>query len=247
MMEFKILTQPEQIFYKDEGGKRSYLTTRICLNRTNRKNIELIFELYYESEVMVEKYDQNILTIVGKDRINPIIFNHIDEYIDINFRINKVSRRKDGRRFKLYIKADKVKGVFTDPIRVLSKRKKIYTSVSNKRSRSSSEELESMRTQTHHLRHEISELKNAMFGIHKQLYEVTEMMKRPRIIINNTQYNNTNNTRLDSFSPFSREFDVDTFIKTNLIANEAFKPQFEFPHEIDTPSLFPEIEELKEY
>lgn len=138
-----VVKQPNPEFYKDEGGKSNYLTTTITLleydengklTRTPNEafvSLPLRVSLYFESESRVEDRDQDILRFVGNE-YDKIEIRGDNRNAVVKFRLEKVSRRKDGQRFKLKIEVDpeKAKGhpwtvnpAFTNPICVLSKRK----------------------------------------------------------------------------------------------------------------------------
>ncbi|KDO17905.1 hypothetical protein SPRG_16688 [Saprolegnia parasitica CBS 223.65] len=138
-----VTKQPPSEFYKDEGGRSNYLTTEISLLEFNCKKelvrsssraftpIPLRVSLYYESGKRVDESDQDIFRFVG-DEYDAIVIRDDTRSATIHFRLEKVSRRKDGQRFKLKIEPyveqcpvnlDDLAPVFTTAICVLSKRK----------------------------------------------------------------------------------------------------------------------------
>jgi len=137
--------QPVNEFYKDEGGKGNWMSCVLVLKGVSlplAKRFELQPVLFFESGVQVESHDQKIL------RVKPILsaedISELGENVDIEptavpvkfdaatgetvaqFRIEKVSRRKDNQKFMVQWE---VKGhpnfgrVFTTPVTVYSKRK----------------------------------------------------------------------------------------------------------------------------
>jgi hypothetical protein len=124
------LEQPSETFYKDEGGKSSCLKFVVRLQGIPAHEFEdfaLKASLYFESG---EEVTEDLLTIVG-NQYEPIMINEHDGQATICFRVEKVSRRKDNQRFKIFVEPDiknyplakGIAGVFCDPIMVLSKRK----------------------------------------------------------------------------------------------------------------------------
>jgi len=99
--------------------------------------VELIASLYYESGIRVEENDQKILRVRCGNSVQDketygdglLIIPKTGE-AQVEFRIEKVSRRKDNQNFMLQLKiapgvrgADAIDPVFSPPITVLSKRK----------------------------------------------------------------------------------------------------------------------------
>ncbi len=107
-----------QITVKIEGGLSS-------------EPIPLVLSIFYENEVRVEEREQNILHVLTKTP-SDLCINPGSTTCSFKIRIEKVSRRKDGQRFKVRCDADTekmkssggfIEGCFTTPITVLSKRK----------------------------------------------------------------------------------------------------------------------------
>lgn len=95
------------------------------------QTVTLKVSLYYESDVRVEDKEQSIL-VLCKSEYSAYTLTPAKLEETIDFRIEKVSRRKDGQRFKVCVEPDysqaKPKGVvlqavLSDPINVMSKRK----------------------------------------------------------------------------------------------------------------------------
>lgn len=134
-----ILEQPSSTFYKDEGGKSNHMTTRATLlldspKHQQRKeklpggNVWLKPRLVYESGDDVEDADE----IFKVFSVEPNCVSTTDEEVVVKFRIEKVSRRKDGKKFKISFDAQyeesqhrniAIVSALTEPIIVLSKRK----------------------------------------------------------------------------------------------------------------------------
>lgn len=133
-------------FYKDEGGKMNHISMIVRLEPLRKdinQPIKLEASLYYESETRVEEKDQDILNILVQEgeilEIDPI-----SGTCEMRFRLEKVSRRKDGQRFKVKVEAasriSNIQPAFSQPICVYSKRKHDRSHESNKRSKMSTEE-----------------------------------------------------------------------------------------------------------
>ncbi len=105
--------------------------------------VPLKVDLYFESEQRVEESDQSILNLL-KSEYETYTLSPAEPTVTISFRLEKVSRRKDGQRFKLHVApalddmpADARKavvdaagspaaakhGVFTTAVVVMSKRR----------------------------------------------------------------------------------------------------------------------------
>lgn len=138
-----ITKQPASEFYKDEGGKANALEVEVTLvefdelgesARSPDKefiDIPLRILLFFESGKRVDDADQDIFRFVGND-YDSVVIRAASRKALVQFRLEKVSRRKDGQRFKLRIEVDQeqctanvadLTPVFTNAICVLSKRK----------------------------------------------------------------------------------------------------------------------------
>ncbi|KAG7386500.1 hypothetical protein PHYPSEUDO_015600 [Phytophthora pseudosyringae] len=138
-----ITKQPASEFYKDEGGKANALEVEVTLVEFNELgeparspdkefvDIPLRILLFFESGKRVDDTDQEIFRFVGNDYDSVVIRASTRKAL-VQFRLEKVSRRKDGQRFKLRIEVDQeqctanvadLTPVFTNAICVLSKRK----------------------------------------------------------------------------------------------------------------------------
>ncbi|OWZ22966.1 hypothetical protein PHMEG_0002240 [Phytophthora megakarya] len=138
-----ITKQPASEFYKDEGGKANALEVEVTLVEFNELgepartpdnefiDIPLRILLFFESGKRVDDTDQEIFRFVGND-YDSVVIRATTRKALVQFRLEKVSRRKDGQRFKLRIEVDQeqctanvadLTPVFTNAICVLSKRK----------------------------------------------------------------------------------------------------------------------------
>ena len=138
-MSLTIVSQPEPVFFKDEGGKKNYLIAVVKYQSKDKKDkfakhIPMRAILYYESGAPVESNDQDILKVKDSEKKVGIMLDpNAADGEKVYFRIEKVSRRKDNQKFMLqlsvdanYPGADEFKGIepaMTHPINVLSKRK----------------------------------------------------------------------------------------------------------------------------
>lgn len=130
--------EPNNIFYKDEGGKSNFLSaTCLVKSSTSSKtfpigNLKLCPRLVYESGAEIED-EEEIFNVLSVD---PKTITSTNEIFTVNFRVEKVSRRKDGKRFKVrfdinkdsshllnYVSVAGTRCIETQAITVLSKRK----------------------------------------------------------------------------------------------------------------------------
>lgn len=149
-----VTKQPSSEFYKDEGGKANSLDVEVTLVEFNELgeparspdeefiDIPLRILLFFESGKRVDDTDQEIFRFVGND-YDSVVIRAQSRKASVQFRLEKVSRRKDGQRFKLRIEVDQeqctanvadLTPIFTNAICVLSKRKHhggSYNSASN--------------------------------------------------------------------------------------------------------------------
>jgi hypothetical protein len=120
---------------QDEGGRSNKLrmVVRHPLGSDLDVDVALEFELYYESGRIVEARDQNILNLCKPDYDPWTLQAGVGE-TEIEFRLEKVSRRKDGQRFRVAVRPAapaegatsaplKAGEVFTRAICVMSKRR----------------------------------------------------------------------------------------------------------------------------
>jgi len=133
-----VIEEPNSTFYKDEGGKSNHLVAVMRLGRDDKMSgrlsqshwPDISCKLHYENYQKVEDGD-GILNIIAIEK-NVLQSSREMEYT-VRYRIEKVSRRKDGRRFRLRCaplperelgtgEEDK-DGVYTEATNVLSKRK----------------------------------------------------------------------------------------------------------------------------
>ena len=128
-----IIEQPSHKFWKDEGGKNSYLYVTLKYNGNSTINIPLIASLYYEGGLKVEQGNANILSLNNCEN-KKFQYNISNKCKKVGFRIDKVSRRLDNRKLFVKFEVDKenkhvnkslkeINSINTIPITVLSKRK----------------------------------------------------------------------------------------------------------------------------
>lgn len=93
------------------------------------QQVKLKCSLHYESDTPVEDKEADILSVMNP---RSLYIGPDSPSCVVEFRIEKVSRRKDGQRFKLLVEPDysdgarvrtTLQGVFSTPINVMSKRK----------------------------------------------------------------------------------------------------------------------------
>lgn len=142
---FAITSQPLSTFYKDEGGKKNCLITVIKVEnlRTNGTPINFDKMIYvpavaticYESGEEVEEKHQYILKLVNESGPHTLNVPADGTEKKILFRIDKVSRRFDSRKFVVRFSAQEsgalagnhdfsaLAETTTTPVEVFSKRK----------------------------------------------------------------------------------------------------------------------------
>ncbi|GLD99894.1 hypothetical protein PINS_up008622 [Pythium insidiosum] len=125
------------------GGKSNALEVEVTLVEFNELgepsrspddefvDIPLRILLFFESGKRVDDSDQEIFRFVGNE-YDSVVIRAATRKALVQFRLEKVSRRKDGQRFKLRIEVDEeqctanvadLTPIFTNAICVLSKRK----------------------------------------------------------------------------------------------------------------------------
>ena len=106
-MSLTIVSQPEPVFFKDEGGKKNYLIAAVKYQSKDKKDkftkhIPMRAILYYESGAPVESNDQDILKVKDSEKKVGIMLDpNAADGEKVYFRIEKVSRRKDNQKFML--------------------------------------------------------------------------------------------------------------------------------------------------
>jgi hypothetical protein len=142
----EITAQPNSIFYKDEGGKANHLwgvmrvvrkdNTVASFDAAEFKQLKSLFNfvLCFESKKVVEDGAEIFSTRdVVPQPLKPDEWTNgkVSEFM-FKFRIDKVSRRKDGQHFSVRCELNKHESIldgadvnfcYTTPINVLSKRK----------------------------------------------------------------------------------------------------------------------------
>ena len=129
----RVVAQPEAEFFKDEGGKLSCLSVTVEAPASYIcAPVALRCTLYYENGVRVDEADQRIL-VVTSHKFEPCVLTPAAPRVTITYRIEKVSRRKDNHRFRVYVEpvyaegcappAAFLRGVLSGPTCVMSKRK----------------------------------------------------------------------------------------------------------------------------
>lgn len=129
-----LIHQSTTEFWKDMGGmEKNHITIQLKLEGVPPNvyvPLSIKSTLYFESGKCVEEREQHILNVMAK---NKYILPTIDQNTmtaTINFRLEKVSRRKDGQRFKVLFELDSsnpsiaalnIQPVFSHPIYVYSK------------------------------------------------------------------------------------------------------------------------------
>ncbi|TDH64731.1 hypothetical protein CCR75_001374 [Bremia lactucae] len=200
-----ITKQPASEFYKDEGGKANALEVEVTLVEFNELgeparsldkefiDIPLRILLFFESGKRVDDTDQEIFRFVGND-YDSIVIRASSRKALVQFRLEKVSRRKDGQRFKLRIEVDQeqctanvadLTPVFTNAICVLSKRKhpSSYNSDSSIRAKEPPPKL---------LKRDLTSLEDRMSlkidGLAAQLHHLNQLVQKQNELIAKHQH-----------------------------------------------------------
>ena len=111
MARLEILQQPIAEFYKDEGGKSNWMSTTVRLvgmkSCKSPKPCPVRAILLYEGGQQVEAHDQQILRLEVERKTGILLaWGDSTAPLLINFRIEKVSRRKDNQKFQLRVEVD---------------------------------------------------------------------------------------------------------------------------------------------
>lgn len=200
-----ITKQPASEFYKDEGGKANALEVEVTLVEFNEHgdpartpdndfiDIPLRILLFFESGKRVDDTDQEIFRFVGND-YDSVVIRKTTRKALVQFRLEKVSRRKDGQRFKLRIEVDQeqctanvadLTPVFTNAICVLSKRKhpSSYNSDSSTRTKEPPPKL---------LKRDLAVLEERLSrkidGLATQLHHLSQLVKKQNELIVKQQH-----------------------------------------------------------
>eukprot|EP00753_Platysulcus_tardus_P019645 PLAT7386.1.p1 GENE.PLAT7386.1~~PLAT7386.1.p1 ORF type:complete len:427 (+),score=197.76 PLAT7386.1:71-1351(+) len=182
------IVNPVENFYKDEGGKGNCMTMEVKLEEYNAAGdvlpprkmfdpVPLALSLYFESEERVEDKDQSILRMMGQEYEAPSI-DPATRIGVLKFRLEKVSRRKDGQRFKIRVEVDcdravddlsDIRGCYSTPICVLSKRKLPQSGSRSKRRKTAAGGLVSDLS--------VAELRGQIVGVSSKLDQVLDLMR----------------------------------------------------------------------
>jgi hypothetical protein len=134
-LRLRVVAHPHGIFYKDEGGKGSHLTAVLVVESEDGSKgalggkqggaVQVVPTLCYENGNEVED-GVEIFRVLSQE---PKVVTSTEQKVTVKFRIEKVSRRKDGQRFKVCFSSGRgacvreVAPCFTSSVCVLSKRK----------------------------------------------------------------------------------------------------------------------------
>lgn len=134
-LRLRMVAHPHGIFYKDEGGKTSHMTAVLVVESEDGSKgalggkqggaLQVVPTLCYENGNEVED-GVEIFRVLSQE---PKVVTSTEQKVTVKFRIEKVSRRKDGQRFKVCFSSDRgacareVAPCFTSSVCVLSKRK----------------------------------------------------------------------------------------------------------------------------
>ena len=100
-----VTCKPVKVFYKDEGGKSNFLSATVALpSAYTGPAVPLKASLYFECGRRVEEQDQDILSLLDY-KYTPAVVAPNKPCV-IRYRLEKVSRRKDNQRFKMFVEVD---------------------------------------------------------------------------------------------------------------------------------------------
>lgn len=189
-----VTEHPSSSFYKDEGGKSNHMTAAAAIKIVNGKSsgrrqslpygtLTLKPKLVYESGTDVEDADE-IFKILSTE---PECLDYTGQPIVVKFRIEKVSRRKDGKRFKICFDVDLDKSsqyekcnihpVMTEPVVVLSKRKNSVNSTGSQPKGVSKKRLKTGKNDEKNAAKDskgLAQLQSSVRVLEKKLFELTE-------------------------------------------------------------------------
>jgi methyl-accepting chemotaxis protein len=208
-MSINILTQPNSSFYKDEG-KYSINNLIVKFELINiQNNINIFFELYYDDNSIVNNkilsiykiYINSVQTTIKKNYINNLDFN--SKNIEIHFKILKCSSRVDNKLYKLCISTSNntINNIFTDEIKVLSKRNK------KKRLISDSDKIDFVNKFTNKINNET--LYNETIKLNKKFNTLNDNLSNFTNLLNNNlnNLNNNLNNLNNKFDNLNNKFD----------------------------------------
>jgi hypothetical protein len=119
---FIITEYPKEEFYKDTGGKKAHLSFTIkFLKKITFKKKDININIFSGDKLLEFKNDEEKIKLFQLIDFN---INYKDYILHIKFRINKVSRRLDHKKFKIKISSKYFNTIESLPINVLSKNKK---------------------------------------------------------------------------------------------------------------------------
>jgi hypothetical protein len=118
-INYVVTEYPVEKFYKDEGGKNAGLFLKIKFtNKIIFKNNDIIINVYSGNRLLNLDEKNECFKLMKVD------IDYKNLTLVIKFRINKVSRSLDNKKFKIKVLSDYFQTIELPPIYVLSKRKK---------------------------------------------------------------------------------------------------------------------------
>lgn len=118
-INYIITEQPVEIFYKDEGGKNAGLFLKIkFMNKIIFKNKDIRINIYSGDRLLNHDEKNECFKLMKLD------IDYKKFTLHIKFKINKVSRSLDNKKYRIQVISDFFTIIESHPIYVLSKRKK---------------------------------------------------------------------------------------------------------------------------
>ncbi len=130
-----VTKEPEAAYYKDEGGKKNAIEIEVRVLQKQKKGgeiplpyVPLAMKLVYSDGSLEEVQDQSILKIVPECKM----FTGKDGTLKVQFRVFEVTKRHNGKQFKVCIEHYNQQGgevvvlfpAYSSPFSVFSKRRR---------------------------------------------------------------------------------------------------------------------------
>jgi hypothetical protein len=185
---FKIIEQPENNHWKDEGGKSNNLIFKIEFNNTIKFNSKDLNINILSDDLKINKFD-------NKKKLNYEIKQILikSKILTIIFKIHKVCKRFDERPFKIIVTSKFFNKIESNNIYVYSKRKKNKRKniingeiIIYKKSKiiDNSDGINNMQKQIHILIKELISTKKALIETKKELINTKEEITSTRNELN---------------------------------------------------------------
>eukprot|EP01084_Bolivina_argentea_P106066 189920_1 len=131
-----VTKEPEAVYYKDEGGKKNTIEMEVRVLQKQERGgeiplsyVPLAMKLVYSNGSLEEVQDQSILKIIPECKM----FTGLGGMLKIQFRVTEVTKRHNGKQFKVCIEHCNQLGgesvvallpAYSSPFSVFSKRRR---------------------------------------------------------------------------------------------------------------------------